>query len=577
MAELEFRPSTQIGESPPSLSKVLVRTESVVTADLVTLDASKRTSASTCFERVLSVDRPKILAEDTVRFLEVETLLEHLPTPQTTSGRSALYNSLTNPTNNFEVIVDRRDAIRYLNENPEVRSKFESVVKALGILIETSLEIEEYGLERLVAKLIGIRSRAEKVFVTVTNLPDVNECPLLLGIKEELEAFIDSPAFQDLLNPIGYSKNNFYPQSEFGNLKKIKVLNNQDSVQDIFRNTRVLNYYFGAMMGAGFIGIGICEEGIKNSHLGGYFIGLFCASLFGFMANECYQMPKRSKLFDNLDTFIRDQDPSFILSGKFERITSTFGLLDELCSQSWAKGNFLELVDEENHSIKLKNARNPQLEYSGENPVPIDIELDSGTPLAITGPKACGKTGAIKTILQIQLLTQAGFKAPAEEGRVCVADYIVMDAFEVSTLADGTSSAQKALESHGRIFNSIGPERAIAFFDELGQGASDIEVAPLIRDDYLPFLRDNNVTSILVLHNNDFVTELVGMGLVKPVCVKEAKGKPTYTLYEGVSDQSNYLELARRSGVSGENLRAITRRNQEARERKKRLQDDNSL
>lgn len=560
MANLGHTPPELIEERNPSLSEVLLKPKEP--ADLVILEATNKTSASTCLERVLSAERPKILAEDTVRFLELESLIRHLPRPMTQFGRDTLRQSVVEPIKDFEIILDRRDTIKFLSENPKIRATFESAVKALGELFEIYTN-NLYDSETLAEGIDNRRDLAEKAFLAINNLPDVNECPLLLGIKEELQAFTESTKFQDLLGPTGYANRKFYSQSEFGSVKKIKILKNKDATSAIFEHGLKTLYLFGATFVTSF-STSVAAIELESSILANTGLVVAFCSLFALMGVAASRAERRNRLSESLRSYVNLQN-SFWTHGKgAPKTCSILGLLDELCSQSRAKGNFLELVDEETHSIKLTNAKNPQLAYSGRKPVPIDFEIQGGSPVAFTGPKACGKTGAIKTILQTQLLAQAGYKAPAQSGKVCIADYIVMDAFEVSTLEDGTSSAQKALESHGRIFNSIGPERAIAFFDEIGQGASDLEVAPLIRDDYIPFLRDNDVSAILVLHNNDFVRELAEDKLITPLCVKEVNGIPTYKLYKGVSNQSNYIQLAKRSGVSGEALREITKRNREA-------------
>lgn len=214
--------------------------------------------------------------------------------------------------------------------------------------------------------------------------------------------------------------------------------------------------------------------------------------------------------------------------------------------------------------VRLRKARHPLLIFrhlashgTGQGPVPIDIELDSGTrALVISGPNTGGKTVTLKMVGLIQIMMQAGLHIPADEGsELGIFEEVFADIGDEQDIAQDLSSFSSHIKNMVRILERISP-RSICLLDELGSDTNPSEGAA-IGIAILEHIMTKGALCLVTTHHNG----LKAYASAHPDMVKNAamgfdndRMSPTYTLHIGYPGSSNALDICKGLGLQIEIL-----------------------
>lgn len=201
--------------------------------------------------------------------------------------------------------------------------------------------------------------------------------------------------------------------------------------------------------------------------------------------------------------------------------------------------------------VHLYQARHPLL---GKKAVPIDVDIPDGTRvLIITGPNTGGKTVSLKTIGLLALLNQYGAGIPAlPTSGFAIFDTICADIGDEQSIDQSLST----FSGHMKVISDIAASatgRSLVLLDELGAG-TDPEEGCAIAMALLDYFLDRGCMTIVTTHHG----VLKNYGYTKPGCLNASMEfdahslSPTYRIIMGVPGESQALEIARQTGLSGQ-------------------------
>ncbi len=201
--------------------------------------------------------------------------------------------------------------------------------------------------------------------------------------------------------------------------------------------------------------------------------------------------------------------------------------------------------------VHLYQARHPLL---GKKAVPIDVDIPDGTKvLIITGPNTGGKTVSLKTIGLLALLNQYGAGIPAlPTSGFTIFDTICADIGDEQSIDQSLST----FSGHMKVISDIAASatgRSLVLLDELGAG-TDPEEGCAIAMALLDYFLDRGCMTIVTTHHG----VLKNYGYTKPGCLNASMEfnahslSPTYRIIMGVPGESQALEIARQTGLSGQ-------------------------
>lgn len=211
----------------------------------------------------------------------------------------------------------------------------------------------------------------------------------------------------------------------------------------------------------------------------------------------------------------------------------------------------------EARALSLRGARHPILvdrDRRGEMsapPVPLDLELDDGSPLLlVTGPNMGGKTVGVKTVGLLSLLAMAGLPIPAAEGTaVPWFDRVVCDIGDEQSLMQDVST----FLSHVRRVSeaiTVATPRSLVLLDELGSGTDPTEGAALGQA-VLERLLERKTLCLATTHHGalkSFAQETPGVRNAS-MAFDEETLKPRFVLTVGIPGRSRAIQVAERFGM----------------------------
>jgi DNA mismatch repair protein MutS2 len=201
--------------------------------------------------------------------------------------------------------------------------------------------------------------------------------------------------------------------------------------------------------------------------------------------------------------------------------------------------------------VHLYQARHPLL---GKKAVPIDVDIPDGTRvLIITGPNTGGKTVSLKTIGLLALLNQYGAGIPAlPTSGFAIFDTICADIGDEQSIDQSLST----FSGHMKVISDIAASatgRSLVLLDELGAG-TDPEEGCAIAMALLDYFLERGCMTIVTTHNGVLKNYLYTKpGWLNASMEFDAHSlSPTYRIIMGVPGESQALEIARQTGLSGQ-------------------------
>ncbi len=187
----------------------------------------------------------------------------------------------------------------------------------------------------------------------------------------------------------------------------------------------------------------------------------------------------------------------------------------------------------------------------GQKTVPFSVQLDHNhSILIISGPNAGGKSICMKAIGLIQIMAQAGFLIPAEEGSTLgIVDGIFTDIGDHQSIEDELSTYSSRLK-HASYMLTHSTQNSMIFIDELGSG-TDPKLGALIAEGILRELSYKKCLGVITTHFpniKNYSYEQRGF-LNAHMTFHVEKLIPTYQLEIGKPGSSYTFEIASQSGL----------------------------
>lgn len=233
----------------------------------------------------------------------------------------------------------------------------------------------------------------------------------------------------------------------------------------------------------------------------------------------------------------------------------TCGILDEVFAKAeWGKVHHAAAASLSNKKeFDLKGAWHPLIPE--ENAVRNHYRLmEPHETLMITGPNTGGKTVSLKIIGLFALMTYAGIPVTADEAVIPYYDRIFADIGDDQSVVSSLSSFSSSIRKISEILADA-TEHSLVLLDEIGSGTDPREGESLAIA-VLNELRRRRATVIVTTHYSRLKTygkkhEDI---LLASVQFDMERLIPTYRYLEGITGQSNALEVAARYGMPKEIL-----------------------
>ncbi|MCH4207097.1 MAG: endonuclease MutS2 [Solobacterium sp.] len=228
----------------------------------------------------------------------------------------------------------------------------------------------------------------------------------------------------------------------------------------------------------------------------------------------------------------------------------TCALLDVLFAKAeWGRQQnacVAELTDQK--QLIILKARHPLIDQ--KKVVANNYHLISPKrTLLITGPNTGGKTVSLKIIGLFTLMTYSGMPVPAESAEIPYFDHVYADIGDDQSVAASLSSFSAHVQKLAKVTQHATGD-SLALLDEIGSG-TDPREGEALAIAVLNELRERGCVTVATTH----YSRLKAYGkrhediLLASVQFDMEKLAPTYRYMEGLTGQSNALEVAERYGL----------------------------
>ena len=231
------------------------------------------------------------------------------------------------------------------------------------------------------------------------------------------------------------------------------------------------------------------------------------------------------------------------------RNLETLKLLDSFNARAlWAK-DYDGTVARIGENLILKGARHPLLDQKTVVANNYHITHEKHM-LLISGPNTGGKTVSLKLIGLFTVLTYCGMALSCEEAEIPLFDQIYADIGDEQSILQNLSTFSSHMNRLAEICNRV-TKRSLVVLDEPGNG-TDPNEGECLAMAILDHLRAVGCFSAVTTHFSKLKTYGKRYPEIQVASVEfnQEELKPTYRYVEGVSGQSNALEIARRLGLS---------------------------
>lgn len=269
------------------------------------------------------------------------------------------------------------------------------------------------------------------------------------------------------------------------------------------------------------------------------------------------------KPIKDVEGFIEPLRKSCIQESYFNRMIDAIGMIDELQSHLLfaeklkIQSTMPNLTNGKHHFFKASVLRNPVLAMQNPQFIPNDISLKDSRLTFLTGPNSGGKTTICKSIIQNQLLAQAGSYVVAKAAEINLADNIRYQAPKFDALHDDEGRFGTELKRTRDIFYTSTPKSLIVL-DELAEG-STVEESLHHSTGILKDFHTIGNNTLMVTHNHSQVDWFKKESLGQALMVEFKENKPTYKIKPGISRMSHADKVARRINFSAEDREAHLR------------------
>jgi DNA mismatch repair ATPase MutS len=479
-----------------------------------------------------------VVDKETLELIQVLRLHQTIDYTESLAGSAVLLRSLVLPSTDLDYIRSKQEALKEIASNEKLRLALQDFVyefsKGEGALYKF------FNKELYAIFPYGDLKRAKKSAAHITEamqkIPKV-ESSYLKRLMAILRNYKDSSIDQMMRGAIYNTFNGLKSKNEVGLFTpKLKFIPHRFS-KWIFAGPVValVPYVYNK------IGIGPPISPLMST------IGLVWTGIYLFYSFIV-------KPVKDTGNFIEPLRKKCIGDKNFSRVIDTVGMIDELLSchrlaSEWPQTMTLPLVtNNNNHSFEATGLNNPILSKEKTDCVPNDIKMNGNRLSFITGPNSGGKTTICKSIVQNQLLAQAGFYVVAEKAKINIADLISYQAPKFDGLQDDEGRFGTELSRTRDIFYSTSP-RSLVILDELAEGTTYEE---RLHESY-EILDDFNTignNTVLVTHNHSLVDNFMAEKKGQCLMAEFNGDDPTYRIVPGISRVSHADRMTKKINFS---------------------------
>ncbi|MGG7056107.1 MutS-related protein [Nitrosomonas sp. ANs5] len=493
--------------------------------------------------------------------VEVDALFDEVNHARTRIGQSVLYRSLARPVTDAALLQKKQAALRELESDPDLCNALDRFIQKIAP-DESSLYHLLYGefagglttddpkdkKDRLEFGGYGYRQFIDGTGFAVDLVEEAEALPVprseyLQTLVQALRDFAKSRTYALMHGPIYISEGKFLTREEKpGHLPIPRFRPSMFKWLPITLFLTImlgLLYFFQNMLeelGASYIGYGIL-----------------------ILAVPIFPIILQAVSASDRDSVIYPLQKLFRKSEELAKAMEALGMIDELLAfhqQAHASNGQMalpQILAGDQHQLVAAQARNPLLASTQPDYVPNDIVLDgSHRLLAVTGPNSGGKTAYCKTVVQIQLLGQAGAYVPVAEARLVPAEHIFYQIPDPGQLEEGMGRFAHELKQTREIFFNSSP-RSLVVLDELAEGTT-FEEKMTLSEYVLKGFHQLGATTILVTHNHELCERLQEEGIGNYLQVEFVAEGPTHRLIPGISRISHADRIASALGFSKEDV-----------------------
>lgn len=502
-----------------------------------------------------------VLDSKTFNAIEADALFDEINRAQTWMGQSVLYRSLARPTHDARLLQKKQEVLHELAANPALFERLDRFVQEMvpgeeslyyllygefsgGFTTDNpknntgKLEFGGYGYRQFIEGTEFVVNLVEEAAL----LPAV-QSTYLHELIQAIRDFGDSRTYALMHGPLYVIDGKFKTKEEKPRYLPIPrfrpSLFKWLPILIVLSIISVLFYFFQTMwteLGATYIGYGIM---------------ILTVPMIPIIAQAVSS--------SDLNSVIYPLQKLFRKSPELAKAMEALGIIDELLSwrryaQSVSGEMVLpEILEAGQHTLIATKAKNPLLARTQSDYVPNDIKLDAANRLLIiTGPNSGGKTAYCKTVVQIQLLGQAGGYIPASAARLVPAKHIFYQIPEPGRLEEGMGRFAHELKQTREIFfNSTA--LSLVVLDELAEGTT-FEEKMALSEYVLKGFYKLGATTLLVTHNHELGERLQSEGIGSYLQVEFSPEGPTHRLISGISHVSHADRVASAIGFSKEDV-----------------------
>jgi DNA mismatch repair ATPase MutS len=216
------------------------------------------------------------------------------------------------------------------------------------------------------------------------------------------------------------------------------------------------------------------------------------------------------------------------------------------------------VTDGERHFFEAEGLKNPVIAKEKTDFVPNPVHMNGARLTFISGPNSGGKTTICKSIVQNQLLAQAGAYVLAEKATINIADLIRYQAPKFDGLQDEEGRFGTELGRTRDIFYATTP-RSLVILDELAEGTT---VEERMHESYgiLDDFHTIGNNTVLVTHNHSLVNRFMQEKKGQSLMTEFVQDTPSYRIIPGISKVSHADRIAKKINFSAEDRRRHMRK-----------------
>ena len=196
------------------------------------------------------------------------------------------------------------------------------------------------------------------------------------------------------------------------------------------------------------------------------------------------------------------------------------------------------------------------LERQQKSIVPLDITLEKGRLLIISGPNAGGKSVCLKTVGLLQYMLQCGLPIPVRENSRCgVFEDIMIDIGDEQSIENDLSTYSSHLQNMKQMMRQAKPS-TLLLIDEFGSGTEPM-MGGAIAEAVLKQLWQKGAHGVITTHYQNLKHFAEGHEGVCNGAMLYDRGemRPLFMLSIGQPGSSFAIEIARKTGLPEEVIR----------------------